>query len=118
MTNQEIIAVIQAYEDGKVVQYEAYTGEWYSVKTPEWNFQKWSYRVKPEPEPPRYEPFGFEDDLVGKVVIYNERKHLIVLQDQTRIFITGIGWISYDNHVFLNLIKNQDGTPFGKLKNE
>lgn len=116
MTNQEIIAVIQAYEDGKVVQYEAYTGEWYSVKTPEWNFQKWSYRVKPEPEPPRYEPFGFEDDLVGKVVVIHKSKYLITGQSERKIHIVNGGFISYKE--LLESYKFLDGSPCGKLKNE
>lgn len=113
MTNQEIIAVIQAYEDGKVVQYEAYTGEWYSVKTPEWNFQKWSYRVKPEPEPPKYEPFSFEDDLVGKVVCGIDYEAIISGKSIDSVFISGF---AIDYKGLLGAYTFKDGSPCGKLQ--
>lgn len=113
MTNQEIIAVIQAYEDGKTVQYEAYTGEWYSVKTPEWNFQKWRYRVKPEPEPPKYVPFSFEDDLVGKVLIEGGIEFLVIGKSENGLFMNGL---FYTFEELLENWKLKDGSPCGKLQ--
>ena len=50
MTHDEMIAVIQADKDGKVIQYFCdASGRWIAAKTPQWDFQNTQYRIKPEP---------------------------------------------------------------------
>jgi hypothetical protein len=55
MTHDEMIAVIQAHKDGKVIQFKRNCGvcDWTSlakVKLPHWNFSAVKYRVKPMPK--------------------------------------------------------------------
>ena len=45
----EAIKVMQAFVDGKTVQYKSSNSGWKSAGTPVWNFIEYSYRVKPEP---------------------------------------------------------------------
>ena len=48
MTNEEIIAIVQAAEYGEQIQYLK-EGEWSDTSAPLWNFHQMKYRVKPEP---------------------------------------------------------------------
>ena len=70
------------------------------------------YRIAPEP---KYIPFDYNDDLVGRVVENKELKFkdMICSQDGTRVYVIG-QQILYDNllkyHTFL------DGSPCGKVK--
>jgi hypothetical protein len=55
MTHDEMIAVIQAHKDGKVIQFRPriVRGEWMTKPkgvAPNWNFDKTEYRVKPMPK--------------------------------------------------------------------
>lgn len=50
MTDQEIIAVIQAHIDGKSIRKCLHDSElWVDVSNPLWDFVNGDYRVKPEP---------------------------------------------------------------------
>lgn len=57
MTTDEMIAVIQAYKDGKQIQYRNLQpgAGWNDVSPdgPAWCFNEVEYRVKPEPPEPR-----------------------------------------------------------------
>jgi hypothetical protein len=55
MTHDEMIEVIQAHKDGKVIQFKRNCGvcDWTSlakVKSPHWNFSAVKYRIKPMPK--------------------------------------------------------------------
>lgn len=55
MNSQEIIEVVQAWADGKQIQfcYKANPGNWHDVSSaPAWNFKACDYRIKPEPRIP------------------------------------------------------------------
>ena len=43
----EAIRVMQAYVDGKEVQYEVPNKEWITTDQPAWNFISYTYRIKP-----------------------------------------------------------------------
>ena len=45
----EAIRVMQAYVDGKEVQYEVPNKEWITTDQPAWNFISYTYRIKPTP---------------------------------------------------------------------
>jgi hypothetical protein len=50
MNTQEMIAVMQAFEDGKRIQIDVEcTGLWQDCAFPAWNWRSQRYRVKPEP---------------------------------------------------------------------
>ena len=48
MTHDEMIAVLVAHRDGKVIQRED-KDTWRFAPNPTWNFGSYNYRVKPEP---------------------------------------------------------------------
>tara|TARA_R110000764_G_scaffold40882_1_gene91455 strand:- start:3142 stop:3450 length:309 start_codon:yes stop_codon:yes gene_type:complete len=55
MTHDEMIEVIKAHKDGKVIQFRPriVRGEWMTMTkgvAPIWNFDMTEYRVKPEPK--------------------------------------------------------------------
>lgn len=62
MTREEtknLIVVMQAYVDGKQIQYTDGESEyWIDVESPEWD-PNYDYRIKPEPE---YRPFKDADE--------------------------------------------------------
>lgn len=52
MTHDEMIAVIRAHQQGKLVQaLDVYRGIWVDLTFPYWNFSACEYRVKPDPKP-------------------------------------------------------------------
>ena len=68
-TTAEIIAVMQAHEDGKEIEYRnGYYPTWKRTPNPLWDWSTTDYRVKPE----EYIPFAFEDAefLIGKLVMH------------------------------------------------
>lgn len=54
MTTKEMIAVMQAFEEGKEIEYAAkwgsLAGKWYTIGCPAWDWITCIYRVKPEPK--------------------------------------------------------------------
>lgn len=54
MTDDEIIAVVQAHKEGKKIQFRSHSAphldEWWDNETPAWNFEICDYRVAP-PKP-------------------------------------------------------------------
>lgn len=56
MTDDEILAVVQAHKDGKQIQFRgSLMGYWANLDgyRPPWNFCEYEYRVKPELCKPR-----------------------------------------------------------------
>jgi hypothetical protein len=56
MTHDEMIEVIQAHKDGKVIQIRMANGgsEWIRNDAPQWNFLSAEYRPMPMPMPKEY----------------------------------------------------------------
>ena len=52
MTTQEMVKIIQAYEEGKELQSKLIREDtvWYDVKEPTFNFFEYEYRIKPKPK--------------------------------------------------------------------
>ena len=52
MTHDEMIAVIQAHQQGEKIQLRDFSAkEWQDTDIPAWDFSCFYYRVKPEPKP-------------------------------------------------------------------
>ena len=108
-TTEEMIAVMQAYVDGK--ELEIFDGKvWHHVNIPFWNWKDVDYRVK---ETPEYVPFTFDDAefLIGKVVKHKKDKwvELITYCSENETAICPYEHL-LDNYTFI------DGSPCGKLK--
>lgn len=129
MTKEETverIKVMQAFVDGKQIQYKEDDGRWKDVKDPIWARVN-EYRIKPEPkyrpfknadecwqEMQKHQPFGWVKKTCGNCNFL----HIMEL------YSTGIVINNVDNFgCFKNLIKTYnvafvettfaDGTPFG-----
>lgn len=63
MTKEDIaecIKVMQAYVEGKQIQYvDSETEDWADIESPIWNWDTYDYRIKPEP---KYRPFNDADE--------------------------------------------------------
>lgn len=110
-TTAEMIAVMQAYEDGKEIEfYHNGYSKWRKSPDPTWDWYRNDYRVKPEPE---YIPFTFEDAefLIGKAVKHKKEDYLIVIAWCTNEATSLANYKKLlDDYIFL------DGSPCGKLK--
>lgn len=49
MTHDEMIAVIQHHKNGGAVEYRQNGNPWKNASTPQWSFDTYDYRPKPEP---------------------------------------------------------------------
>ena len=107
-TTAEMIAVMQAYEDGKEIEYSNRDYPTWNKTKPVWDWHRNDYRVKPE-----YIPFTFEDAefLIGKVVKHKKENYLAVITLCLNE-ITNMGDFKelLDDFTFL------DGSPCGKPK--
>ena len=112
-TLEEKIAVMQAFKDGKEIEFapNCFTNKiWNYTRDPIWNWFENEYRVKPTPE---YIPFTFEDAefLIGKVV-----------KSKDENWVETISWCgdiatSVSNYeTLLSDYTFLDGSPCGKLK--
>lgn len=57
MTTKEMIEVMQAYEDGKPIQFKSCADsqdEWSTITDPHWDWTTFTYRIAPEPS---YRPY-------------------------------------------------------------
>lgn len=55
MTPDEILAVVQAFKDGKQIQFKDANNVWMVSVSPNWDFPRICYRVKPsEPKVIKY----------------------------------------------------------------
>lgn len=65
LTSREIVAVVQAYNEGKSIEscpLGNAKGCWYPCLNPSWDFYHYTYRVVPEPEP-KVKPVEFYMNL-------------------------------------------------------
>ena len=120
MTNEEIIAVVKAAEEGKQIQQMSKDSkrlEWHDVDNPNWNFYVLDYRVKPEPPKPKYRPYKSEAEAFAEA-----KKHGFWFKDKNRRYFSIVsiydGVISSEDYgrKFNNLadfVWADDGTPLG-----
>ena len=74
MSPDEIIAVVQAYKEGKTIQARPKfsAGSWTDVIAPQWNFPEHKYRVKTEPK--EIWVNFYEHDTLKQQVAYSTKK--------------------------------------------
>lgn len=125
MKTKEKIAIMQAYEDGKTIQYkEKDSSKWcewlHRNKEPNWNWDLYDYRIKPES---KLRPYTYEE-LVEEIkkhkngyLIWGTR--IVSLGGFTKKTIglvgeRGMSTLPYDNLIYLKWL--DDGTPCGILE--
>ena len=120
MTREEtrdLIAVMQAYVDGKQIQWKHISGMWMDTTEPLWD-NKTSYRVKPET---KYRPFKNTDECWQEML---KHQPFGWLKEKERNVRTQIGFMhtegiqgtsggSSNYKAFFDCFRFADGAPFG-----
>lgn len=120
MTTREKIEVMQAYEDGKEIEFRsAHTEEvWMRCFKAIWNWEKFEYRVKPDPKPEsEYVPYDSATEVEKDKWVVNRNTgvmYRIVTLDKNdnTVLLSGNGWV-YPSDLFKNFMY-EDGTRCGK----
>ena len=122
---KEMLPIIQAYVEGKTVQYEFYTDIWKDIKEPSFRSDV-KYRIKPEQkyrpfktkeecwnEMLKHQPFGWVKSkdkgyfrLIGLVQFASELEDVMITFATSENLARSSHSI-YENYIFA------DGTPFG-----
>lgn len=142
LTTKEKIAVMQAYEDGKLCQFRPKRHdkvEWADISkitTVAWNWQNFEYRLKPADPKKKYRPYESSAEMIAdfkerflKVRVPSYANQLIWVEDKRRDSISLIsGYISKDIvYVMDSMVLVEDlfefynyldGSPIGKLVGE
>ena len=61
---KEILPIIQAFAEGKTIEYRGLGGEWKAAHTPTWSSHLF-YRIKPEP---KYRPFKNQEECWNEML--------------------------------------------------
>lgn len=136
MTKEDIaecIKVMQAYVEGKQIQYvDSETEDWADIESPIWNWDTYDYRVKPEP---KYRPFKNADECwqemlkhepFGWVVIIENNLSIkyniqALVQDGVKSTAVLTDDVMSEKFPFEGVLQKftfVDGTPFGIKKEE
>ena len=128
MTREEIkeaVKVMEAYANGKEIQFLNEDNKWIDTDNPLFNWAKIAYRIKPEPkfrpfksqeecwnEMLKHQPFGFvvskdSIDYSGICRVFKDEKGI------PRITFTSNPYSDWDMEIAFDRINFADGTPFG-----
>ena len=122
---KELLPIMQAFAEGKTIEYREYDGEWKVARTPTWSSRLF-YRIKQEPkyrpfktqeecwnEMQKHQPFGWVKSkdkgyfhLIGLVQFESEFED-VVITFATSENLARSSHSIYENYIFA------DGTPFG-----
>ena len=114
---KELLPIMQAFAEGKTIEYRGIGGAWKVANTPTWRSCLF-YRIKPEPkyrpfrnveecwqEMQKHQPFGWlKDTDTGGYIIISE------LDDENMKISDNNGW---DYVGLMKCYTFADGTPFG-----
>ena len=112
---QKYINEILAFANGKTIEHKSVSsGVWYEDENPSFACHL-EYRIKPEP---KLVPFTFEDELLGRKIIYSDgTRAMITTQKKDGVYIGGsLNLTSYSS--LISTTKFEDGSPCGKYINE
>lgn len=126
MTTKEMIAVMQAYDEGKQIQERKNLInvfdtdiEWKDCKSVIWNWALFDYRIKPEEQEIKYRPFTYEEAYknFGKIILSNANgKTGIISRMITSITVIGKNDVYINGETAEYCVKNyhfEDKTPCG-----
>ena len=125
---KELMPIIQAFVEGKTIEYREYDGEWKEAHAPTWSSRLF-YRIKPEPkyrpfktqeecwnEMLKHQPFGFlsiadKHDYFSVCRVFEE-------EGKPKIWLTNNAYGDCDMTTAFVIFQFIDGTPFGINKEE
>ena len=117
---KEILPIIQAFAEGKTIEYRGLGGEWKAAHTPTWSSHLF-YRIKPEP---KYRPFKTREECWDEMM---KHQPFGSLKSKDNEYFCLIGSVNKDVTITLAIEPNtdysctylfehyifSDGTPFG-----
>ena len=117
---KELLPIIQAFAEGKEIQYRNYLNEWLDItKNDGLSFVSLpsDYRIKPEP---KYRPFQSQEECWNEMMKHQPFGWVKEISSEMLYLINGISNTSIvimeDISSFkkaLNIYEFKDGTPFG-----
>lgn len=119
---KELLPIIQAFAEGRPVEFKNYEGEWMKGEYLAFNKPNKDYRIKPEP---KYRPFKDAEECWAEMQkhqpfgwLYNKpnnQYYYITTLDNYGIVTTPFDEVYYEKYT--DFIKRKttfaDGTPFG-----
>lgn len=115
---KELWPIIQAYSEGKTIEYLTPRDKWIELEDPGFNYDASRYRIKPEPkyrpfkngdecfeEMKKHEPFGWIKRISNNEYIYIDRI------TQFHVGYSQMMYIGFD--LAFRKFQFSDGTPFG-----
>ena len=130
MTKEELkeaAKVMEAYANGKEIQcndnYLGF-GKWVTTDNPSFNWDKYAYRIKPEP---KYRPFNSQEECWNEMLKHQPIGYIKGKVQKNVVFITEISTNThnelsfslsistsvYDAECLFSSYTFADGTPFG-----
>ena len=122
---KELMPIIQAFVEGKTIEYRGLGGEWKAAHTPTWSSHLF-YRIKPEP---RYRPFKTQEDCWQEMLKHQPFGWLKSKKNGSFCCIGEVSWSDAFRDVHITYSTNEslahstisvfneytfaDGTPFG-----
>ena len=122
---KEAAKVMEAYANGKKIQCNDNhlgNGEWVTTDNPSFNWDKYAYRIKPQP---KYRPFKSQEECRNEMHKHPDFGWIIAKDSKImyHIYLIGIGHVLIDSmsisfpETFAEY-EFTDGTPFGIKKEE
>ena len=122
---KEVLPIIQAFVEGKTLEYRELGGEWKEAHTPTWSSRLF-YRIKPEP---RYRPFKTQEECWQEMLNHQPFGWLKSKKNGSSCCIGEVSWSDAFRDVHITYSTNEslahstisvfngytfaDGTPFG-----
>ena len=122
---KELMPIIQAFVEGKTIEYREYDGEWKEARTPTWSSRLF-YRIKPEP---KYRPFKTKEECWNEMLKHQPFGWLKSKKNGRLRCIGEVSWLDEFETVHIALSTGEslsrsansmfdeytfaDGTPFG-----
>ena len=80
---ESMIEVLQAYKDGKKIEFLNIVGVWEKLTNPSWDFRAYEYRIAPEPK--KKMKLGAWLRPAGQLVWYDISKVNVFADDWIRV---------------------------------
>ena len=122
---KELLPIIQAFAEGKTIEYREYDGEWKEAHTPTWSSRLF-YRIKPEQ---KYRPFKTQEECWQEMLNHQPFGWLKSKKNGSFCCIGEVSWSDAFRDVHITYSTNEslahstisvfneytfaDGTPFG-----
>ena len=116
---KELLPIMQAFAEGKTIEYRESGGAWKVAHTPTWSSCLF-YRIKPEP---KYRPFKTQEECWNEMMKHQPFGWVKEISSEMLYLINGISDMSIvimENidsfKEAMNIYEFKDGAPFGVVE--